>query len=439
MFSILQNLSTLVFGFGGFYLLVRVLSKEDFGGWTLFLTVTSLLEVARVGFVKNGFIKFRASALEEMHGTIFTASLLLNSCFALAVSAGMLLFGDDLARLWNTPQLESMFQIYAITSLILIPFFQFEFLLHAVLDFRSVFFSYFIRNGVLFCGILLSYLGAYRLNLFMLVGFHLTGALVASVITYFLVKNVLSFHRRIHGEWVWKLVHYGKYVIGTSLSAMLYGSVDQFMLGSLLSTASVAIYSVVYRITSLINIPSTTLSTIMFPRSAQLMSSGGAAPVKQLYEKSVGTVLGIVLPAVTFIFIFPEFVIGIIAGPGYAEAVPLLKIVILFSLFMLFSFQFGTVFDSIGYPNLNFYVTSINLTVNIILNYFLISNYGIIGAVYGTSFTTVTGFLVMQTLLKRKLDVNTLNVFGYTLEFYKSCFRVIGSFFNKKVSHETEE
>ena len=78
IFSLLQNFSNLIFGFGGFYLLVRVLDKDQMGTWVLFTIVTSMLEVARIGFIKYGFIKLRAEAKPEDHGKLLTASLTLN-------------------------------------------------------------------------------------------------------------------------------------------------------------------------------------------------------------------------------------------------------------------------------------------------------------------------------------------------------------------------
>ena len=432
IFSLLQNLSQLVFGFGGFYFLVRLLSKEEFGGWTLFLTVTSMLEVARVGFIKNGFIKFRASATEELHGTIFTSSFVLNCCFALLISAGMLIFGNSLATIWNTPQLMQVFYVYALTSLVLVPFFQFEFLLHAVLDFRSVFYIYFIRNGLFFFSILLSYLGYYKINLANLVIFHFSAALLSSACAYLLVRKILVFSNRIDKEWTWKLVHFGKYASATSLSSMLYSGADQFMLGSLISTASVATYGAAARITSLINIPSMTLSTILFPKTAQLISSEGTKAVKELYEKSVGSIVGIILPGVIFVLLFPEFVMTTIAGKGYLDAVQILSVSVFFTLLLPFSYQFGTVLDSIGYPNINFYFTSVSLMVNVTLNYFLISRYGIMGAVYGNASVTLASFIVMQAMLRKKLKVNTLNVFICVFDFYKSCFVFAQDFLLKK-------
>ena len=55
-YTILQRSSMLLFGVGSFMLLVRMLSKEDFGVWSLFLSVATLFEVARNGLIQNALI-----------------------------------------------------------------------------------------------------------------------------------------------------------------------------------------------------------------------------------------------------------------------------------------------------------------------------------------------------------------------------------------------
>jgi lipopolysaccharide exporter len=432
IYSLLQNLSTLVFGFGGFYLLVRIIDKNQFGGWILFIQVTSLIEVARVGFVKYGFIKFRAEATEHDHGKLLTASLALNAIFALVIGIAMFSLGGFLSStVWHVPELKKMFYLYSITSIVLVPFMQFEFLQHALLDFRRIFLIYFARNGFVFVSILLAYLGWYQLDLFLLAVINLLGTVMGFLAAIGLLQRPISYSSSIDWSWVKKLFSYGKYVAATSLSSMLYGAVDSFMLGSLVSAASVAIYNVPNRITTLINIPSQSVSAVIFPQSAKLISTEGRVGVRALYEKSVGGILAVVVPCVIFVLVFPEFVIQFIAGPGYVEAVAILKITVFLSFFLAFAFQFGVTLDAIGYPNVNFYCTGSFFLVNLTLNYFLISSYGIQGAAYGTLCTTIFAFITMQLILRYMLKVNVLNVFKNTFEFYKLAFKMIRGLISK--------
>lgn len=421
----------MLFGFGGFYLLVRLIDKPQMGSYTLFVTVTSMVEVARVGFIKYGFIKLRAEASESDHGRIFMAALALNIFFALFVSSLVLLLGDYLSVFWKSAELKNMFYLYSLTSIVLVPFFQFEYLQHALLDFKRVFFAYFIRNGILFFAILLSYAGLYSISLFSLVFFNLIGAVAASIFALTVARHSFSLPFSFSWSWAKKLIHFGKYVVGTNLVATLYGSVDLFMLGRFLSTASVAEYNVATRIMNLVNVPSLSLSAIVFPKSARLVHTDGKAAVKDLYEKSVGAILGIALPAVVLVLLFPEWIVGLIA-PAYHDAVPILQIVIFMSLFLPFAYQFGVTLDSMGYPHRNFYVTGSFFITNLTLNYFWISNFGVMGAAYGTLSTTVIGFLVMQIILYKMIGVKVFNVIRNMILVYMQFVKTVASLVKKK-------
>ncbi len=414
--------------------MVRIIDKSQMGGWVLFIQVTSLVEVARIGFLKYGFIKFRALTDEKDQGKLLTASFALNVFFALMVGIAMFSFGGILSNnVWKLPELKRMFYLYSFTSIVLVPFMQFEFLQHALLDFKRIFLIYFVRNGFSFLAILFAYFGFYKMDLFLLAIFNLLGVIFGVITAIGLVQKPIAFSRSIDWVWVKKLVHYGKYVAATSLSSMLYGAVDSFMLGSLVSTASVAIYNVANRITTLINIPSQSVSAVIFPQSARIIGTEGNAGVKALYEKSVGGILALVVPCVVFVFIFPSFVIQFIAGPEYMEAVTILKITVFLSFFLAFAFQFGVTLDAIGFPNINFYCTGSFFLINLILNYFLISKYGIVGAAYGTLSTTIIAFIAMQFLLRRMIGVEIINVFKNLILFYIDMGKMLKSFILKKL------
>ncbi len=48
-YNMVLNIQALLFGFGGFYLLVRMLDKHHYGIWTLFVAITTIFEMARNG------------------------------------------------------------------------------------------------------------------------------------------------------------------------------------------------------------------------------------------------------------------------------------------------------------------------------------------------------------------------------------------------------
>ena len=48
-YTLMLNIQQVLFGFGSFYFLVRMLDKQSFGIWTLFVATTSIFEMARSG------------------------------------------------------------------------------------------------------------------------------------------------------------------------------------------------------------------------------------------------------------------------------------------------------------------------------------------------------------------------------------------------------
>src|SRR5918996_769056 len=77
-FTFLNKVFVTLFGFINFYILIRVLSKEDFGAWVLFISVASLMELIKHGFVRNPLIRFLAMSPQGESSRIQTASLVLN-------------------------------------------------------------------------------------------------------------------------------------------------------------------------------------------------------------------------------------------------------------------------------------------------------------------------------------------------------------------------
>ena len=123
-----------------------------------------------------------------------------------------------------------------------------------------------------------------------------------------------------------------------------------------------------------------------------------------------------------------------IAGPKYLETVPILRITILFGLFLPFAIESGTVLDSIGKPKINFLFTLMAMFLNIFFNYLFIVtfNFGGIGAAYGTLVTYGTTFVLNQILLYKMFKVKAYRAFLHIPGFYKQAFEIAKNYLNKK-------
>ena len=230
LFTLMEKLSLVLFGFGSFFFLIKVLTKEEFGIWSLFLIVTALIEMARNGLIQNALVKYLASSKEEDAPKIITASFTLNCLLTLLSITALLILPYFLVPLWKAPQLEDMFHLYIFTTVALIPFSQFTFIQQARMDFRAIFWSNFCRQGVIFIVIAGAYYSKITMDLHHVVMLHTFAAVCASALAYLFVRNHLHFSKSIEWLWVGKLFHFGKYVFGTNISSILYSSVDQFII-----------------------------------------------------------------------------------------------------------------------------------------------------------------------------------------------------------------
>ncbi len=437
-YALLNQITMLFFNLGTVFILWRALDKQTCSVWVIYLLITSFIEVGRTGLLQNGLMTYLSKAPQYEHAKINTASLFLSLSLSVIFSFLLIVGGKWIGHFFNNnpeivQQIAQLLAIYAGTTFVLSALYQFNFIQQANLDFKGLFWSSFVKNGILFFYVLSIKLTNNHFELSHLAWCQLLAALPAALIAYSFAKKYFVLDKKLDWEWVEKLFHYGKYTFGTNMATMTYKNVDRFILGFFVLD-KVSTYDLAIKVNTLTEVPTMTLASILFPQSARRSSDteGGDSSAKFLYEKSVGVLLAILLPAVIFILLFADIIIPIIGSEKYMESVPLLRITILYGIFTAFAMQFGTILDSIGKPKLNFYITCLGALVSLGLNAFFIKYFGLYGAAYGSLLAMTIMFIVMQTVLKRLLNVNTASTLIYMVGFYKEIWSKISGFINKK-------
>lgn len=416
--NVMQNMAGVIFGFGSFFFLVRILSKEDFGIWTLYMSTATILNILRDGLIRNALIKFLSGAVDDEKPKIMTSALQINLMITIFCVLINLTFGHVLANLLNAPQLTHLFYLFNIVYILNGIQTQLNCIEQANFKFKGVFVSNTVYLGIYFTYVFVCFILKVDISLKNLVWVQIMGSVFSSFLAYLYVKKYLIFARGFYTHWIAKLFNYGKYAFGTSISSILSGTIDQMMLGSIISPVASGAFNIAVKIVNLIDIPTSAVANIVFPQSAQRIETDGKDAIKYLYEKSVGTILAILIPGLIFIYIFADFVIYIIAGDKYDDAVPLLRVTLLYCLLIPFGRQFGTILDSIGKTKITFYIVIISAVINLGLNYILISKIGIMGAAYATLASNIVGFIIAQIILKKELGVKFYHTFVYAYRFY---------------------
>lgn len=426
-FTIGQRLSVPLFGVGSFLILIRTLTEEEMGAWALFLNIITIFEVARNGLVKGAIIRYFNGFKEEQE-TIKASAFVVNALYTVISTALLMAFASYIASWLNTPSLQNMLYLYSFSALVMLPFSHFEYIQQSNMNFKGVFYSYFAKQGIFFLLVFICpFYDTNFLDPIFLVLFQTLAILIATLISLKFTLPFLNKSFNISKKWIRKLWNFGKYGFYTNLSNSGLTSTDHFLIGGIVSTASVAIYNASARITNIFIIPSVAIADILYPKSVAAQTEKGVEEVKDLYEKAVGATLVPMIPLLILIALIPEFIIKILAGAKYVEAAPILQVAILGILILPFLKQFGTIMNTLDKPHYNFYFVIILAIVNLASNFIFIHEYGIIGAAYGTLLSYFIGFIISQIILKRLINSSVLKVFQNTLYFYKKASQIIKS------------
>jgi O-antigen/teichoic acid export membrane protein len=427
MFSLLEKAVGMAFNLGTAMLLLRSLPKEAFATWSIFILLAYFVEMGRSGLLQNGLVRSLATRKDQFveQGKIGTAALLLNLTYSLVSSLLVWSSVDWICRQYQVPMLPEMLPAYFLTNILMAFGAHAYFVQQAYFEFRGVFWMAVFYRGVPFLWVVFCWINHWPLALWTFSAAMLAGTFFAALASGWYARPYLFFARKADMGWIKNLVGYGKFVLGTNLSTMLYKNIDKLTLSQLIGPAAFALYDAAGRVTQLVEAPAFSIAAVVFPKSAEKMALEGTAGVKNLYESSVGATLAVILPFVVFVWCFAESVIVIFAGKDYADAADLLRLTALFGLFMPYAVQFGTALDATGKPDVNLAYTFFTAVLNLVLSYYFVQNWGLYGAVYATLTGYMISFVLMQHYLYKHFGVNALRALPYIPAFYQTGWRLL--------------
>jgi lipopolysaccharide exporter len=434
IYSFLDKIALVFFGFLNVVCMARMMSETELGTWILFTSVTAFLEMIRNGFIRNPFITHLVSAEEPDKKHILTASVVLHCILSACITIFLFGGGMFLADLWKQPALVPLFFVYGINNLIFIPYHHFEYIQHAQLKFKGIFFSNVFRLGLFALYIIIYYvLYASKIttppSLLELAIVQTIATFFGCFVAYYFIKGTFEISKQINWKLIKELFHFGKFTLGTNISSMFVKNTDSWMIGAIINPAAVAIYNPAIRISNLVEVPTLTIANIFFPQVAQRLKERGIEGVRDIYVKSVSIILALTIPMVIPFYIFAELAITLIFGEKYIDSAPILRVTLFYTLIIPFNRQFGTVMDGIKKPKLNFYLLVLVAVLNVVFNFIFLNQFDLIGSAYATLLSYCVVFLLNQIILYNMFGINTFSVFAEILEWYKFGWDI----FRKKV------
>lgn len=119
---------------------------------------------------------------------------------------------------------------------------------------------------------------------------------------------------------------YGKYTLGGIVSSQFSMRADSFILSAFTGPVQVAVYNSAKVFVRLYEMAAQVAQMFVLPLASRLSSQGETASLKALTEKAILFLTVGLLPVTILFLVFPGYLISVLYGGRYAEAVPVIRV-----------------------------------------------------------------------------------------------------------------
>ena len=426
--SLAGNLILAGFGFGGFALLARSLSPDDFAQWVLFISGGSLVEMLRYGITNNGLVRFLSGADEDNKEKLLGSNIILSAASTMIILIVMLVVYGVFYDTIQESVYVSFFAWYPILSLVNLPWNNAVVVQQAQMRYDKILLIRALNSVFFFVFLVLNFIQfdlRIREIILVFIGFNLLTSMICIGKSW----DGLKWIKRANKQTIKTLLNFGKYSTFTLIGTNLLRNADILIISiSPFGSAAVALFSIPLKLTELQQIPLRSFAATAYPKMSKASIEGRIQDVQNLFHVYAGamTYFFFFLSLGTFLFA-KEFVI-LVSGYEYLEVskygidiVNIVRILSVYGLLLPIDRMTGIALDSVNKPNINALKVIIMLTTNIVGDFvaiYLFKSIEIV-AVSTLVFTTV-GIAVGWYFLDKKFEISTYSMMKTTHAFYRN-------------------
>lgn len=376
-------------------ILYRALSISTAGIWVYFINTLGLIDSIRSGFITTAFIKFYSGTAPKRAEDVAGSTWFVGSC----ITGGLVLLNIPFlffTHLIHDEGYVLLIQWFSLCFICMLPWFIASCVVTGEQRFDKLLLIRLINQG----GFTL-----YVVLLFFLNKMTISWVLAVYIFAHFstsvfcLIKGwsrINTFGKRTRGTIV-ELYNFGKYSLGTSLSANLWSFSDSFMLKTIIGGpagyAACAIFNLGQSLMQAVEIILRSFAATAMPSISAALNSGEKDSVIYVMKKYVGMISIMLVPIIIFGWLLADLPIYIIGGGKYLHtpAANVFRIFLAFSLIYPADRFFALTIDVINKPKVNFYKLLVMLAANIIFNYLGLM---LFHDVYGVTVSSFAPYLV---------------------------------------------
>lgn len=381
------------FAYLGIMIVARFLGPNDFGLISMASAVATIVSTVVLVGMSEGVVRFVAlyegkNDQGRIKGVILSA---LGIVLPLGTIAGILLFlfADVISvGVFNEPNLTPILKMFAFS----VPFYGlYCIFIYAIGGFQEMRYMVYVRD------IFQNSIRLFLLIILLLLGYDVYGAAFAYtfaiIATSFIALVYLNkifpmFSKKIKSISMEKeLFSFSWPLMFAGMLGLVMGWVDTLMLGYFLTAADVGIYRASLSTAGLLMIVPSSFGAIFFPVITEFYSRGEKKELENTTAVVTKWILMIVLPLVLLAILFSKQVLYILYGAEYIAGALVLCILGFGYLIISVFSPTNRLISVIGRTRLIMVNTSIGAVFNVVLNFWLIPIYGIVGAGAATAFS----------------------------------------------------
>ena len=372
-------------------ILFRHLSKAYMGCYLFFLIIFTLIDTVRTGFLQTSFVKFYAGTTPERGANVLGSTWFIGLSITGIVAAinicGLFLLGHitDVAYItiikWTSVQFISTLPIVMAT-----------WLLQAQQRYMEILYIRVVNQTSFILAVIgLIYFGRLTLDNVLLV--NALSCLLTCLVAFSCQWTGIRALPKQTKEAVRELFHFGKFSMGTSISANLLRSSDTIIIKLTLGEAALAIYGAAQNLTNLLDIPLRSFVTTGMTSISAAQNMNEKEKVEEIFKKYAGALTIIFIPVVLGLVVFADVAVGLLGGGKYVgtPAANIFRIFMIFAVFLPIDRFIGVTMDVIHKPKINFYKVLIMLAINVFGD--LVGVY-VMHSIYGIAIASIPTFVL---------------------------------------------
>ncbi len=388
-----------------FVIIAKSFSTNTLASWALFQSITSIVDMIRIGFIQNSLINHLKSNPENKYSIIKSALVVYLILSFITYVFVMILF--QVLNVINSNNYEFSYSIYYIFSVIGIGLLQFINIIKQAEEKHLLI----VKNNLIWVSISMLIVGflIYTDNITPITVLITTGVSAFIVSLFYIIKSSSKLiNAKTSKEICLKITEFGKYVFGTNLVSMLINKSDIFILSIYAQPSSLAAYHIAIRIANYLEIPLNAAAQVFYPKLHRAYTEKKS--LDKVITDSLFTQWFFVIPAAIVLFIFSEKIIEIVAGINYIkESSLLLRIIILASFIKPIGRTMGIVLDIKERPDLNLKILVFSSILFIGLEFYFANKYSSIGISIAYVLASWVSIVTAQIFINNKINFSVIN------------------------------